>query len=72
MDRLAAQPSPSPRSAGLIVAWILTAVVLAVAISAIIVWRQEFMSIWPPSGRMLAPIDHMLSKPERIAGKTAG
>jgi predicted Zn finger-like uncharacterized protein len=73
MDRLAAKPSPPPpRSTGLIGAWILTVAVLAAAISVTIVWRQEFMSVWPPSGRILAPIDDMLSKPERIAGKTAG
>jgi hypothetical protein len=72
MDRLAADAAPPTQSAGLIGAWILTVLVLTAALSAIIIWRQDFMSVWPPSGRILAPIDHWLSKPERIAGKTAG
>jgi predicted Zn finger-like uncharacterized protein len=72
MHRLAGYaPSPS-RSRGLIGAWVLTVVILAAAVSTIIIWRQEFISIWPPSGRILAPADHVPSKPERIPGTTAG
>jgi hypothetical protein len=71
MHRLA-YPRPSPRSRGLIGAWVLTVVILAAAVSMIITWRQEFVSIWPPSGRILAPADHLPSKPEPIPGKTAG
>jgi hypothetical protein len=72
MDRLAANPPPPPRSLGLTGAWVLTVVVLAAAVSVTIIWRQEIISSWPPSGLILTPIEHMLSKPERVAGKTAG
>jgi predicted Zn finger-like uncharacterized protein len=69
MDRLAANPPPPPRSLGLIGAWVLTIIVLATAVSATITWRREFMSIWPPSGLILGPIEHMLSKPEQVTGR---
>jgi predicted Zn finger-like uncharacterized protein len=72
MERLAIQPPASARSRGLLGAWVATVLILAGAVAAMLVWRQEFMSVWPPSGRILAPIHQIPSKPEQILGKTAG
>jgi predicted Zn finger-like uncharacterized protein len=71
MDRLASPPPPPPWSRSLLAAWILTGAVLTGAVAATIIWRQEFMSIWPPSSRILGPNDRLPSKPDRIPGKTA-
>jgi hypothetical protein len=72
MDRLAAHPPASPRSAQLIGAWVLTVVILAAAVSSIIIWREEIMTIWPPSSRILAPADHLPSRLDRPRADTAG
>jgi predicted Zn finger-like uncharacterized protein len=71
MDRLAASPAPVPSRASLIGAWVLSVAVLVGAAAATVSYRHEIMGLWPSSGRILAPIDHMMSKPARIAGKTA-
>jgi predicted Zn finger-like uncharacterized protein len=71
MDRLAASPVPAPSRAGLIGAWVLTFVVLVAAIGVTIAYQREIVSLWPPSGRILAPIDHMMTKPAVIARKAA-
>lgn len=63
MDRLAHSPAPSQPKAGLIGAWVLTAVVLVGATAAAIAWRQDVVHIWPPSSRILGPIEHMMGKP---------
>jgi predicted Zn finger-like uncharacterized protein len=53
MDRLAVTAQPSPPRAGLIGAWVATAIVLAGAVTAAIVWRDAVVHAWPPGGRIL-------------------
>jgi predicted Zn finger-like uncharacterized protein len=53
MDRLAASPASPPARVGLIGAWVLTVIVLAAAVVAIVGWRQVVVRAWPPSARIL-------------------
>ena len=45
MERLAAEPSPSPRSPALLAAWLLTALLLAAGGISAVVWRAEIMRV---------------------------
>jgi predicted Zn finger-like uncharacterized protein len=71
MDRLAASPAPAPSRAGLIGAWVLTFVVLVAALGLAITYKREIVGVWPPSGRILAPMDHIMTKPAVIARQAA-
>ena len=58
MDRLSASPTAGLRPhRGLIGAWAMTFVVLALAVAAAVVWRNAVVRAWPPSGRILATTD---------------
>jgi predicted Zn finger-like uncharacterized protein len=59
MDRLAATGLRPTRSTRLVAAWILTLVILMAAAAATIVWREQVVRTWPPSGRILGSADHM-------------
>jgi predicted Zn finger-like uncharacterized protein len=54
MDRLSALPASRPSRSGLVTAWVLTVVVLAGGIAAMIGWREAVIRAWPPSARLLA------------------
>jgi predicted Zn finger-like uncharacterized protein len=71
MDRLAALPSPQPSPAGLLGAWVLTAVVLVAALTATVVWREAVMRAWPPSALVLAPFGHAPPERGQMAGEKA-
>lgn len=70
MDRLAAFPPPGRSPAGLIGAWVLTVLVLVGATAAAIIWRQDVMRAWPPSGRILTTIDQIMSAPAQTASNS--
>jgi hypothetical protein len=56
LDRLSAPPLPAPPARGgfgLAVAWVLSVAVLAGAVAATIVLREEIVRVWPPSARIL-------------------
>ncbi|WP_428493727.1 hypothetical protein [Rhodopila sp.] len=58
MDRLTASTTAGlSRQRGLIGAWAMTFVVLALAVAAAVVWRNAVVRAWPPSGRILATTD---------------
>jgi hypothetical protein len=71
MDRLAASARPQSARAGLIGAWALSFVILVTATLATIVFRDDIIRIWPPSSRVLMPIGHPMTTPEKIMGKKA-
>jgi hypothetical protein len=71
MDRLAASPAPLPSRTALIGAWVVTFALLAGAVAATIVWRDEVMRAWPPSRWILEPIGHTPSSPAQTDGKKA-
>jgi predicted Zn finger-like uncharacterized protein len=53
MDRLAAAEPKRARSAGLLIAWALTFVILAGGAAAVVVWRAPVVHAWPAAGRIL-------------------
>ena len=63
MDRLAAHGPPPPRPAGLTAGWVITGVVLIVAVAATITWRQQVVRVWPASSRILGSLTQMNSAP---------
>jgi predicted Zn finger-like uncharacterized protein len=71
MDRLAASAAPPPARTGLIGAWVLTLVVLAVAVAATVGWRSAIVRAWPPSGRILATTSQLAAPSAEIVEKQA-
>jgi predicted Zn finger-like uncharacterized protein len=71
MDRLAATPASPPSRASLVVAWVLTFVVLAGALAAMIGWRDKVVRAWPPSGRILTATSHSTHPRVQTAGTKA-
>jgi predicted Zn finger-like uncharacterized protein len=71
MDWLAASSRRAKPHAGLIGAWVLTVVVLAAAIGAVIGWRDAIVRAWPPSGYILAATGHATPLPAQAPGKNA-
>jgi hypothetical protein len=63
MDRLAAAAPPQPRRAGLAAGWVVTGVVLIVAVAATITWRQQVVRVWPASSRILGSPTQLTSAP---------
>jgi hypothetical protein len=49
-------------------AWVLTAVMLLGAVISTVVWREQVMRGWPPSGRILAPFGHIVSETAHTEG----
>jgi predicted Zn finger-like uncharacterized protein len=76
MDRLAAAPASPPARVGLIGAWVLTLIVLAAAVVAIVGWRQVVVRAWPPSARILTTTAAIPTaakgKPSPLPAQTAG
>jgi hypothetical protein len=70
MDRLASLPPSAPVPRSLIGAWIATVIILITAISSTVIWRQEFMRMWPPSSRILGPMAPVHPKAEQIPGNS--
>nr|WP_294520624.1 zinc-ribbon domain-containing protein [uncultured Rhodopila sp.] len=69
IERLAAEPSPPPRSPALLAAWVLSILLLGAAGVSAVVWRADIVRLWPPSSRILAMFDRMPEKPALISGK---
>jgi predicted Zn finger-like uncharacterized protein len=65
MDRLAASAPPPSRPARLTAAWIMTFVILAVAVAAVIAWREPIVRAWPPSGRILGSSHSVTPVPDQ-------
>ncbi len=68
MDRLAAARPIAVRPRGLVAAWIMTGVVLATSVAAVVEWRDNVVRVWPPSGRILGGP----AEPVRPAAQTEG
>jgi predicted Zn finger-like uncharacterized protein len=70
MQRLAASASPPPRRhrLGLVAAWLASVLVLAGAGVSTVIWREAVIRIWPPSGRILALLDHLPEPPVHMPG----
>jgi hypothetical protein len=71
MARLAALAPPQPRSTGLAAGWIVTGVVLTVAVAATITWRQQVVRVWPASSRLLGSVLQVTSASVPHAGTSA-
>jgi predicted Zn finger-like uncharacterized protein len=69
MDRLAASPASRPWRTSLIGAWLVTFIVLAGAVAAVVSWRDTVIRVWPPGGRLLAAIGQASPPPAQIPGK---
>jgi predicted Zn finger-like uncharacterized protein len=56
MDRLSATAHRPRVTASLIAAWVMTFMALIAAVTAVVVWREPLVRIWPPGSRILGPI----------------
>jgi predicted Zn finger-like uncharacterized protein len=54
MDRLAANPVRTPSRLPLRLAWVVSVLVLVLAVWAAFAWRTDIAVAWPPSGRVYA------------------
>ena len=69
MDRLAAARPVAPRPRGLVAAWIMTGIVMASTVAAVVEWRETIVRVWPPSGRILGGPVQPVRPPAGTEGK---
>jgi hypothetical protein len=54
MDRLAAHPAWPRPSLALRLAWAASVLILVLALAGAYVWRNDIVTVWPPSARAYA------------------
>jgi hypothetical protein len=51
-----------------VAAWLASVLVLAGAGVSTVIWREAVIRTWPPSGRILAVLDHLPEPPAHLPG----